>query len=610
MSYKVNNNDFNNNSNNNNSEIAIDIPDERNALKVKTQATKDSNPKNQFNDFTDLEAKMKIFEQQIIAEGINRQNMQKQDFSTNQSPMNKQYTLKRQHSEQFRPSPQATEYSNDRERQIQLQKAAPYMNQFKNRSDKVAQELNCKDQNISYQRFDPSLDNKEKKVLFLKIKVLEMQLNLQRAEDYIEKQLPLSTSSREQLMENLLDYLLSEDEKEKNMRRSIKSPKKKQTQKPNQLIFQGLANINMAISQELMDCTPKTGLVKQNQIVSCNICCQDKLGTQTIQLSSFCAHSFCISCLEKYISFRIQDGKCTHIYCPQTNCKSVLNDKEIQKIISKTIFQQYLKIKKLSLINSDKQIRYCQKGNCDSYVKFSPGTQIEACQYCNSKVCFDCYMPAHKGITCEHNMEKKLQALIHAIRKGDCPSCKNNIMKIQGKQIEKQQIVYILKFQNQFQQSKVENAVRCPTCNFDFCWLCNKKYSKYHYRFWNFFCGCPNMLEAIEQPTFMNKFKYFRKGLFRFFVLMLMSLVMLCGYVVSLIILPLFLPGGVFLYYNYKTFEKRSMFEQFLIGVMLLAIGMIGYFIWLILCIFPGILMALRKFYEISEAYLELAGYK
>ncbi|EAR98588.2 Ibr domain protein (macronuclear) [Tetrahymena thermophila SB210] len=584
MSYKVNNN---NNDGNNNSEIVIDIPDERNALNVKTQATKNSNPKNQFNNFTDLETKMKIFEQQIIAEGIKKQNSQKQDFSANPSPMNKQYTLTRQHSEQYRPSPNNSDYLKDRERQISLQKAAPYMNQFKNRTEKAVQEINVKDQNISYQRFDPSLDNKEKKVLFLKIKILEMQLNLQRAEDYIDKQLPINTSSREQLMENLLDYLLSEDQKEKNMRRSIKSPKKKQTQKPNPLIFQGLANINMAISQELVDCTPKTGLIKQNQIVNCNICCQDKLGTQTIQLSSFCTHSFCISCLEKYISFRIQDGKCTHIYCPQANCKSVLNDKEIQKIISKSSFQQYLKIKKLSLINNDKQIRYCQKGNCDSYVKFSPGTQIEACQYCNSKVCYDCYMPAHKGMTCEQNMEKKLQALIHAIRKGDCPSCKNSIMKIQ-----------------------VENAVRCPTCNFDFCWLCNKKYSKYHYRFWNFCCGCPNMLEAIEQPTFMNKFKYFRKGLFRFFVILLMSLVMLCGYAVSLIILPIFVPGGVFLYYNYKTFEKRSMFEQFLIGVILLAIGIVGYFIWLILCIFPGTLMALRKFYQISEAYLESIGYK
>lgn len=52
----MNNNDLNN------SEVVIDIPEEHNVLKVQTQIPKNSNPKKSFNDLTDFETKMKLFE--------------------------------------------------------------------------------------------------------------------------------------------------------------------------------------------------------------------------------------------------------------------------------------------------------------------------------------------------------------------------------------------------------------------------------------------------------------------------------------------------------------------------------------------------------------------
>jgi hypothetical protein len=75
----------------------------------------------------------------------------------------------------------------------------------------------------------------------------------------------------------------------------------------------------------------------------------------------------------------------------------------------------------------------------------------------------------------------------------------------------------------------------CKKCKFQFCWLCLKKYSRHHYKYYNCF-GCPGMQFEDEEEVVSERFKQL---LFYFLMPFIVSLVLFC----YLAAVPLYMLG-------------------------------------------------------------------
>jgi hypothetical protein len=75
----------------------------------------------------------------------------------------------------------------------------------------------------------------------------------------------------------------------------------------------------------------------------------------------------------------------------------------------------------------------------------------------------------------------------------------------------------------------------CKKCKFQFCWLCLKKYSRHHYKYYNCF-GCPGMQFEEEDELVAERFKQL---LLYFLMPFVLTLVLFC----YLAAVPLYMLG-------------------------------------------------------------------
>ena len=88
-------------------------------------------------------------------------------------------------------------------------------------------------------------------------------------------------------------------------------------------------------------------------------------------------------------------------------------------------------------------------------------------------MCFDCSIAWHHGLTCAQAIENDYKGYIKNYGVKFCPHCKVRIEKSDGC-----------------------NLMNCLKCGNMFCWLCLKKYSRYHFERWNC-CGCPGLQHNV-----------------------------------------------------------------------------------------------------------------
>lgn len=106
-------------------------------------------------------------------------------------------------------------------------------------------------------------------------------------------------------------------------------------------------------------------------------------------------------------------------------------------------------------------MRWCTKPDCEGFGR-APGNWAKAveCEKCGNRMCFECRETEHTGRTCEENTEQMYSKIFKGtnINIAFCPKCKTKVEKSSGC-----------------------NHMTCYICKFQWCWICGKTYSQYHF---------------------------------------------------------------------------------------------------------------------------------
>ncbi|EAR98585.2 Ibr domain protein (macronuclear) [Tetrahymena thermophila SB210] len=304
----------------------------------------------------------------------------------------------------------------------------------------------------------------------------------------------------------------------------------------------------------------------EGKLYTCQICCQEFLGSEFYRLT-ICSHNFCMQCIQAYIINKINCSEVLNIVCPQVSCGAKIQDLQIQKVISPDLFEKYMRFKKIMVLNQDPNIRWCPTVDCDTYIRGDKDKICLQCPKCNEKMCYLCNSKWHEG-SCEDAMNQSLIRMKEKLQIKQCPKCKGRIQKFDGC-----------------------NHMKCWVCSYEFCWLCKKQYSKWHYRSWNI-VGCPDQMFSDEALEGCDKTCLFLSSILR--LIFLAVLVLLGGstalvlYVITMFGMALILPILIACNYFKSTIDQLSDTSKCFIWLVLFALGVFLYPLWLFLCFIPG----------------------
>ena len=201
---------------------------------------------------------------------------------------------------------------------------------------------------------------------------------------------------------------------------------------------------------------------KKNIILNnaCSVCFEDIKEEEERKLNSLpCGHLCCKSCWTNYFKTLITDAKVEEIKCVEHDCKQIIPEDFIFKYINndKKLISKYNKFKIRAEILKDPNKKQCPKPDCQSYLEKNQNTKYVKCKK-GHEYCFECLRPPHGKSSCEQLMEKDfLKWKKNRIVK-KCPRCKIFTEKNEGC-----------------------NHMTCPSCKYQWCWLCLGKYSYGHY---------------------------------------------------------------------------------------------------------------------------------
>ena len=141
-------------------------------------------------------------------------------------------------------------------------------------------------------------------------------------------------------------------------------------------------------------------------------------------------------------------------------CQEKLSDEFIIKVLNNhnDLIKKYKKYKlELEIIN-DPNKKFCPSPNCDSYLEIKSIYEKNVTCLNGHTFCFLCLQKPHENLDCKENLSNSIIefAKNHFIKK--CPNCSILTEKNSGC-----------------------NHIICSKCRYQWCWLCNEKYTKNHY---------------------------------------------------------------------------------------------------------------------------------
>ena len=194
--------------------------------------------------------------------------------------------------------------------------------------------------------------------------------------------------------------------------------------------------------------------------IMCPICSDSFSPTKKNTLNN-CGHSFCDDCWYDYLFLKIKDNKLTSIKCLNYECEEKLSDKFLIELLKKNkeLIKKYKKYKKELDIINDPNKKLCPFPNCDSYLMLKDKNKKVAKCKKNHSFCFLCLEKPHGDLPCKEHLDASMIEFSKNNFIKKCPNCSIITEKSSGC-----------------------NHITCAKCNYQWCWLCNQKYTEDHYR--------------------------------------------------------------------------------------------------------------------------------
>ncbi|GKE73252.1 probable E3 ubiquitin-protein ligase RNF217 [Tanacetum coccineum] len=165
--------------------------------------------------------------------------------------------------------------------------------------------------------------------------------------------------------------------------------------------------------------------------------------------SNRCVHSFCTSCIIKYIQAKLEDNV-SDIKCPHTSCNHSLEPLLCRDKIAQTLFNKWCDaLCESTVLGFDKV--YCPNNECSELImnEFGDGdVKRSVCPSCLKPFCYKCKVPWHDGYTCEETRDGNNVDFDVVCKKNGwnwkrCPKCRYYIQFIGGCPIVKCRFVLL-----------------------------------------------------------------------------------------------------------------------------------------------------------------------
>lgn len=200
-----------------------------------------------------------------------------------------------------------------------------------------------------------------------------------------------------------------------------------------------------------------------------------------------CKHYFCKECLKEYFTYHINCFNFHMIKCPSKTCEVRLNlNKDhalFEELLSDDLLLKLRKVEINHLVStSQNRLMFCPFPDCDSYAKTD-----------NS----DYWKNSISGMKLQANNKLNIDVLQKFVVCGNehrfCAECKGSWhINMQCKEAEEILFYHYLQNCNGLQKNcpqcgiwiekhKGCNHMICLSCKYEWCWLCNDKYSDDHY---------------------------------------------------------------------------------------------------------------------------------
>lgn len=208
-----------------------------------------------------------------------------------------------------------------------------------------------------------------------------------------------------------------------------------------------------------------------NDKIKCELC-EEFYEINNIFRHKTCKKPYCINCWLNYFTEKIKIKE-LNIKCMNDKCNIELKSDFIEKIIKidDNLYKKYNLFKNRILILNNKDYIPCPIPDCEGYAIKEMQAQYNFnnknyMQCTNSHIfCNKCKTKEHGGIDCSQNENKIIfqdDIFIHSREETkeykQCPNCNILISRNEGC-----------------------NHIICKNCNYQFCWLCLRKYEPNHY---------------------------------------------------------------------------------------------------------------------------------
>ena len=164
-----------------------------------------------------------------------------------------------------------------------------------------------------------------------------------------------------------------------------------------------------------------------------------------------CSHKFCDNCLTTYLTLKITEADVRHLSCP--DCETGLDLQLIFKLVGLELYEKYLKFKEVKELEKEVYVKWCPQPDCNGYDVANPENYNLICKECKHQYCYSCSQPWHTG-KCKITEDPKFRKWARAEGIRICPKCKTYIQKNGGCL-----------------------HMKCPKCEYKWCWICGKDYT-------------------------------------------------------------------------------------------------------------------------------------